>query len=292
MKDNLREYFGPLFISCKFLGIWPTSFREKDSIFDYTCGVPINIFFWYMFYKNLNSRQLLRKELTKASWLFNEIYIHFGFLASIFLVVYNFLNRHRIKRMFGNLEYFEKVYFYNIKKRNLKLNLFIFVFIAVIVVAEYNLIMLHYIESFNVTFYFSYMASMWIHIFYMFVICEVLYITRNMFNRLNELLLALSDRHMNMNYISPLLKIHFDLTRFTNDQNYILAVFILIIITELFLRYVNGIYYCLGLLAHVMLSQKTAWPLASNNLFFGGNSLVLLICLCHSWTVIKEEVNI
>lgn len=289
--NSLQEYFWPLFISCKLLGIWPTSLKEKDNILDLLCGFPIHISFWYLYFSKLIKKELIKDIFTSASGLINDIFIYFSFTADVVLVVHNIFIRHQIKKMFQDLKYFEKEYFLGVKRRNLKLDLFIFVILGVFIISDNYFVGRDVIPNFDISYIFAYVGTMCIHIFYMFVMCEVLCITRNMFCRLNELVLALNSRRMNINYVIVLLKIHFNLTVFASGQGDLFAVLILIFVAEFFLFSVNGVYYCMNVLGSVIFTENL-WPLATSNMLFLGNTSLLLIFLCYFLTAVRDEVSI
>lgn len=285
MKTDLKEYFRPLFISCKILGMWPTNFDNKENIFDFLCVFPIHIFFWYAVFDSvfrLNYRQASTTYL-----LFDQILVTFLFFGDIILFVNNFLIRKKVKNMFEDLKQFETKNLRFIKRRNLKLDIFLFtIFIIFLVILEIILIRIQF-GNFLVSVFVSRSLPMYQIYFYILVTYEIFYIFRNMFSKINDIFQMLNKRRLNINYIIVLSHVHNDLICFANRQGSVFAVSLLLTVGEVFLYIINMAEYCMDLL----LNFNDNWAGIFWEILWIIMTIFVVLCLCYSWVSVQKEVS-
>lgn len=289
MKNDLKEYFKPLFIFCKILGLFPVNFDDKDNIFDLFCTLPIHIFFSYSVYRYII--RSVKPETVTATFIYVDyLFILFFFTSDIILFVNNFRIRKRIKNIFVDLKCFEMKNLRFVKRRKLKLNIFLFT-VSLIFVVFLDLLNRKFSEGYSFFIYTAHSFPLLICFTSNFIIGEILYITRNLFCKVNELLILLNQRRININYIIILSQIHYDLVRFVNELNDIFTVSLLICSSEMFLQGLILTFSFMGITRKILLGQTTLW----RNCFFPALWAVLITlsitCLCSYWDSIKKEVS-
>lgn len=295
MSNNLKEYFYPLIVLCQFLGLWLIRFTKDVNIFDIICYFPIHILYWYSFYFyscKVNVNDYFYVLQSPANILIDVILEYVSLFSNIILVAHNFLLRNRIKKMFINLSYLEEHKLYSsIKRRNLKLDLFIFILVMLIMICEDVIIVQKYVSNSTILYYCGNTLSFYLNFIYIFVICEILYITRNIFCKVNELLSVLNKGRLKMNFITTLSDIHFHLIYLSKEQNLLFAVPMLTYAAIVFLYSVSMTFYNVVTLKGVLMSEESSWLLNLTNSIWVFATNLLLFYACRFWMLIEKEVS-
>lgn len=290
MSESLRAYLRPIFILCKILCLWPINFSGSEK-YAIIWGLPVQIFILYSFYENRKHQDIFYAGVTGANQFEDQLFIHCCYYGLLILIVHNFIIRKKLKKSFERLEYFDKNNIYDYRKRrNLKKDLFLLIISILVLTIVDNLLCVLFIRHYSVLYYWGYMGSPFMNIVYVLVIYEVLYITKNMFNKINSDLLSVNDNAFNCDTIKRLARYHHELSSFVIQQNNMFALPIVEFVTQSLFILVWLVYYPTTIIFNLIYLKESNW-LALDNLVLLLLHFLILLLMCYSWVSIEKEVS-
>lgn len=285
-QTSLEKNFRFLFFLCKILGFWPIGIGERDNVLDIFYGLPLHFLYWCLFFK-LTGGLLVAN---KAIMLINEVFVQYSLYSDMFLVAYHIFARYKQKIVTEQLYGIEYKFLRGVKKVNLKIKLFLLIILGsmcIYAIIVYVLVTI-YDSYFNWGLYLSYTFAVHFSILYVFMLHNISFAFRNIFRRINELILTLNRSRLNPNFIFSLLSVHYELCCVSDAQNAILGLPVLVYTGEFFLGTVTMAYYCIS--ERQLLFGKN-WPVTIVDTITCLILVVTLVVFSQAWGMVTNEVS-
>lgn len=279
--QSIEAHLKPLVFVAKVLSLWPVG--EKP--WDFLWGFPFLVAYSYAVYGNRISKNIHYDNHSPANFLGDEVFNYACFSSYYFLVAYNMLKKTEIQELIEEISRFEQEQLGVVVERDdISAKILSFFVLLIAVVLKDFFVYLNHLYLATILYVSGFIAPIYVNIFNIFCVRNILAFIRKFYKNLNELL-------GDPGQITYVVANHYELTRLVRKAHDVFQGPVVTYSILMFIVSTNFVYYILVTAIAFMNLEDYSLPLAVNLAFWIFQLGFNLFLLLRAWKLMEIEVR-